>query len=128
MSPMTVPIPKPEIIARDLVDDRLGNSSAQVAIHRPAKSLTPPGPLTLSIAEMVRMSEDFDLEILHRDGSYLIMARAFGVVVRTTDLQAGICGGSDPDWRGQRSLSTGEDKPQLSEEWIRRAQGRRQRA
>jgi hypothetical protein len=36
------------------------------------------------------MSEDFDLVVQSRKGSNLIVARAFGVVVRSTDLQAGI--------------------------------------
>jgi hypothetical protein len=36
------------------------------------------------------MSEDFDLEILGRAGSYLIVSRAFGVAVRNSDMEAGI--------------------------------------
>jgi hypothetical protein len=36
------------------------------------------------------MRDDFDLEIFHRDGSYLILAHAFGVAVRSEDLQAGM--------------------------------------
>ena len=36
------------------------------------------------------MNEDFDLEIRRRSGSYLIVARDIGVIVKSTDLNAGL--------------------------------------
>jgi hypothetical protein len=36
------------------------------------------------------MSEDFDLEVRRRSGSYLIVARDVGVIVKSADLHAGL--------------------------------------
>ncbi len=66
---------------------------------------------------MVRMSEDFDLEILHRDGSYLIMARAYGVVVQQKDLQAGISEAVTRIGEVSALYRQAKIKPQLSKEW-----------
>jgi hypothetical protein len=62
-------------------------------------------------------SEDFDMEILRRDGTYLVLARAFGVVVRNNDLQAGVD-------EALARISAANDlyreaglEPQLSEDW-----------
>jgi hypothetical protein len=36
------------------------------------------------------MTDDFDLEIRHRNGAYLIIARSYGVAVRSKELEAGL--------------------------------------
>ncbi len=69
------------------------------------------------LSEMVRMSEDFDLEILHRDGSYLIMARAFGVLVHHKDLQAGISEALTRIREVSALYRQAKIKPGLSKEW-----------